>query len=484
MKRISLFIIALILYAGCNSPLDIEPEEALTFKNFKTQKGMTSLILKAEEETLHAIHRNSIRLEIGAIPPEGNTIRQLPSNPFLDDIGKAISICNAVLKLLPNVEEVTEEWRNLQKGEMLYFKSLIYLIIAQTYGDYVLIKEEPYVGAIAKSSWVEIVDYAIECGEEAAMLLPHKREDKNWNYPPTHDNFFYGDKGMANAVLAHLYAWKAGCKWMAPPEFANYDEKECWKKCAEKCTDIIKSGFYELEKDAMSMKKCFLIQESSKENILVLPYIDLPNFGSTYVVFFRAQEWMAYPPANYISLAKKFNKAWVEDFYAGGDNRKYAFFDYKTSEQYIEPDRLLMHKFYTRGVGGSFTKYRLGGIYLLRAEAREQTGDRKGAVEDMDTIRKRANASLYDPGEYGGDLRLAIFKEREKELWYEGHRLYDLMRHGIPYIREGIKALDMHSLSDQDFLDGCLFSVIPRYLFEKNTLLRQNKYWFKHLPRH
>ena len=102
-----------------------------------------------------------------------------------------------------------------RSGEMLYFKSLIYLIIVQTYGDYVLIKEEPYVGAIAKSSWVEIVDYAIECGEEAAMLLLHKREDKNWNYPLTYDNFFYGDKGITNAVLAHLYAWKAGCKWMA-----------------------------------------------------------------------------------------------------------------------------------------------------------------------------------------------------------------------------------------------------------------------------
>ena len=43
-----------------------------------------------------------------------------------------------------------------------------------------------------------------------------------------------------------------------------------------------------------------------------------------------------------------------------------------------------------------------------------------GAIEDLNTIRRRANAKLYSSSEYGGDLRYAIFKEREKELLMEG----------------------------------------------------------------
>lgn len=51
-------------------------------------------------------------------------------------------------------------------------------------------------------------------------------------------------KGSANALLAHLCAWKAGGKYFAHDD--AYDEMELWKKAEEACTRVITSGQYGL----------------------------------------------------------------------------------------------------------------------------------------------------------------------------------------------------------------------------------------------
>src|SRR5699024_9097177 len=74
---------------------------------------------------------------------------------------------------------------------------------------------------------------------------------------------------------------------------------------------------------------------------------------------------------------------------------------------------------------------RLAELYLIRAEARakKQNPDIPGAIEDLNIIRKRADAVLYPEKE--SDLQniiLAIEEERRLEFAFEGHRWYDLVR--------------------------------------------------------
>ena len=143
-------------------------------------------------------------------------------------------------------------------------------------------------------------------------------------------------------------------------------------------------------------------------------------------------------------------------------------------------------------------------IYLLRAECRARQS-KANAVEDLNLIRARAygnldNGNIVDPSrvsEYSfpcaddikngwdSDIQLAIFKEREKELLYEGHRYYDIVRNGMCFIR-GEESYDYirkeispayEQLTDQDIQDGALYSRIDENCFKNNDLMRQNRYW-------
>jgi hypothetical protein len=73
-----------------------------------------------------------------------------------------------------------------------------------------------------------------------------------------------------------------------------------------------------------------------------------------------------------------------------------------------------------------FKAFRTGEMYLIRAEAYSLTGDDILALADLNTLRTTRNAAAG--GESGAALLGAIFTERRKELFMEGHRFFDLKR--------------------------------------------------------
>lgn len=74
--------------------------------------------------------------------------------------------------------------------------------------------------------------------------------------------------------------------------------------------------------------------------------------------------------------------------------------------------------------------FRYADAIMMRAEASYRLGDVAGAVEDINTIRRRAF------GDNSGDITAAqlnekfILDERGREFYYEGHRRTDLIRFG------------------------------------------------------
>jgi hypothetical protein len=76
--------------------------------------------------------------------------------------------------------------------------------------------------------------------------------------------------------------------------------------------------------------------------------------------------------------------------------------------------------------------FRLGEMYLIRAEARAQLGKVSGtgsALEDINVLRKRAKGTLQSAVSQN-QMILLVENERKYELAYEGHRWYDLVRTG------------------------------------------------------
>lgn len=70
---------------------------------------------------------------------------------------------------------------------------------------------------------------------------------------------------------------------------------------------------------------------------------------------------------------------------------------------------------------------RLSEQYLIRAEARIQLQMIEEGIEDLNTLRRRANVEEYDYQTVSEPL-LLVEQERQRELFAEGHRWFDLRR--------------------------------------------------------
>lgn len=118
--------------------------------------------------------------------------------------------------------------------------------------------------------------------------------------------------------------------------------------------------------------------------------------------------------------------------------------------------------------GNDFIMFRYADVLLSRAEAlNELNGPTAECVELINQIRRRAHASEIKVGNFTKEsLRDFILDERGRELYCEGHRRDDLIRHGklIEYaVRDGYGAKDYHVLYP-----------IPQSVMNENPNLKQN----------
>ena len=88
--------------------------------------------------------------------------------------------------------------------------------------------------------------------------------------------------------------------------------------------------------------------------------------------------------------------------------------------------------------------FRTAEMYLIRAEARAESGNHTGASSaesDINDLRA-ARITGYTPVTFASKAEAidAIILERFKELAFEGHRFWDLKRRGLPVQRNGTDA--------------------------------------------
>jgi hypothetical protein len=118
--------------------------------------------------------------------------------------------------------------------------------------------------------------------------------------------------------------------------------------------------------------------------------------------------------------------------------------------------------------------YRLSGLILLRAECYAKKGESGKAIADINTVRERSEAPLYNPAEDDGNLYKTVFLEREKELLYERHRWFDCIRTGFWKTELSDK---IGEITQEEFDQGALFYPVFYVEMETNKLMRQNTYW-------
>lgn len=119
--------------------------------------------------------------------------------------------------------------------------------------------------------------------------------------------------------------------------------------------------------------------------------------------------------------------------------------------------------------GNDFVVFRYADVLLSKAEAlNELNGPTAESIELINKVRRRVKATEIKLEDYSKDeLRDFILEERGRELYNEGHRRTDLIRHGKfiqRAIDRGVDAKSYHMLYP-----------IPQSAIDENSNLKQNE---------
>lgn len=105
-------------------------------------------------------------------------------------------------------------------------------------------------------------------------------------------------------------------------------------------------------------------------------------------------------------------------------------------------------------------------LYLIRAEARQKTGDAIGALADLNALRSKRGVEALS-GISGNSLLEAVLNERRIEFALEGHRWFDLKRNGMTISKAG-------SFEPVPYTDYRILAPIPQDEIILNDLLENN----------
>lgn len=512
-KMIFLLLVLMGTLVSCEDVLDVSPQNSLTFKNaLETEKDLEGVLAGAGIFMRDMANVNIFSQIMKGVYMDHDlydyytSMRTLAPDGGDGDVAVwdryyvIIAQSNIVLHFADQVK-MTDARRKIYTGQAYFYKAFVYLELLRRWGDCILVKDDVNLKPQGQSPWTEVCDYAIELAQNAVDCLPEfpnvtDYQGKVPRYKST------PCKGAANALLAHLCAWKAGGKYFATDQ--NYDEQVLWRRAKAACDSIIGSGIYELE-DSPELVCTSALVGDSKESIYETVYKDLwyemdeLDRGRDFCLADWFQTFPVKPnstPNDALSNSCQIYLSEMVKMFPETDERRNAYFykfdtyncpdSLKTTQGLAYPYKWRNPYLATSGsAAGRMINYnqnrvwwRLADIILLRAECAARLGDNDTAIKDINRIRTRANAKLYDASEYDGDVRYAVFKEREKELLFEGYRYYDIIRNG--YYKTELEG-GFRTASEQDFKDGAFFLVILGNSMLDNPALRQNKYWVRYL---
>lgn len=318
------------------------------------------------------------------------------ANALWGSIYRTIYVANFILERLPDVPGVTETERNEVTATARFLRGYAYFVGLYTFGE---------------------IPITTTTDLESNRNVPRASREEVLQF--IRDDYFAATTDAlpddpVNAGFVSRYAVLA-----ARARLGLYEQN--WAEAEALATEIIASEQYELEEDYADI----VLSDFSSEAILEAGYTvnDDPgtdaNFGLNDL--FRGRREII--PSNETVIALNSDEAgdrFVNISFnlsaLGGADNGWSVAKYGTADE--DNNNIII--------------FRLGEIYLIRAEARAQLNRLFGAnsaLEDVNVLRTRANAPLAVANSTEQMLRV-IERERLYELAYEGHRWYDLVRTG------------------------------------------------------
>ncbi len=382
---------------------------------------------------------------------------------------RAIAAANLCIDRIPGIEDpsFSQGQRRALVAEARFLRAFIYFYMIRLYGD-VPLQLDPYDTEIKpRMDMLQVLDTCLQDLRNCEQDLPLAYED------PTY-RAVRGTRGAALTLMAHMNMWKAG--------FNAARRQECWQEAARLGQQVMDLGVYQLlpytEQDFPTIFK-----GRSLEGIFELS-LDI-NYGVQFHSLIA--QWVLHEPIIHSSgnLYGGFGSEitpraeWLDKIYPAGesDKRFDLWFDDPYSTQ--NPQSAMYLKFSsvsnptTRDYDANFILFRYADLVLLRAEALAYLGQNDAeAIRLLNMIRDRAGARTYTGG--GGQaLQDAIFLERAKELWGEGHLWYDLVRTGRVMDRNQCE----NYLTPEQFQRRAWTWPIDLGAVRNNPMIIQNEFW-------
>lgn len=300
---------------------------------------------------------------------------------------------NSVIEGVTKSVQLKEEDRNRLKGEALFVRAFVHCYLTGLFGNvpYVTTTALEVNQRIGKKTVAEVYNQAIADLEQALLILPEDYLTQNRTRP---------NKYAAYALLARISLY-AG-KWDVASNAASAVINNTTLYPYESNLDLIfkkesTSTIWQLAPKAIGGNSL----QASAFNFNSGP----PPTSALSPVLMAAFEPGDMRRVKWIKTVSKAGNSWYQS---------YKYKQRTNIGTTVEMSILL----------------RLGEVYLIRAEARAQTGELIGAKEDLNVIRNTAGLS-DTPAVTKAEILDALLQERRIELFTEyGHRFFDLKRFG------------------------------------------------------
>lgn len=307
-------------------------------------------------------------------------ILDLWSNPY-----KNIYNANALLEGLEKSTAVTVQLKQQLLGEAKFLRAFSYFCLVNLYGDVPLNLTTDYSinAKMPRTQKGLVYDQIVTDLKDAQQLLSE-------DYSFSENERVRANKWVATALLARVYLYRG-----------------LWSDAAAMAGTVINN--------TALFKLCTLdtvFRVNSKEAIWQLSRKD----GNSQ------------DAATFINPANAMLRTSIVNSFENNDQRRYQWI---TSRTYGGKTVYYPEKYKATGITPVVeysTILRLAEQYLIRAEARAQSGNIDGAASDLNMIRSRAGLS-GTTATTKEEMLLAIEQERLCELFTEwGHRWFDLKR--------------------------------------------------------
>lgn len=445
--KITIVFVALLILSGCKKYLDVQPKDlklATTVKDYQdllNGEGWGTLLSGAEfywldmmtDDVGEALATTTVPIEsklqyshfyVWSNNPDFTYIENGESGYNIKTwtwLYHIVNISNIILEDLDNVKAQTENERLLLRSETLFSRALAYYYILNIWGEPydpstansakgVPLKTTPFpqVAGTGRSSVQQGYDLILSDLNEAETILADQGV-------PSSGSVFHVSKDAVEILLSRVYLYMQN-----------------WEKAKEYADKAIatRPGLFDITTENLTTTAgTNFFNPRTNEVVFTYHKNDKTPFGTNYVFGAAATGSVYTVSSEMVGLySAGLNSSSV-------DKRKNGFIQVSSNRNFAKTMLQEGSSFATPTTKLYDYDIRVAEAYLNRAEAQAQLGNTTQALSDINFLRsKRITGTPTVTITDQAQMIAFIYEERRRELFFQGHRWFDLRRTTRPSI--------------------------------------------------